>query len=182
MKRKTNVLMLAEAGMMIALSVLLGYIELYRMPNGGSVSAGKMIPIIIYSIRWGLIPGITVGAIYGVLDFILKPFFFHPLQFLLDYPLAFGILGLAGLATTRIRNNGSYIQMILWTTLAVFGRLVFHVISGVVFFSEFAGAQNPIIYSLIYNATYLIPELVISLIVLIIIWKPLRKYIINSRW
>jgi Predicted membrane protein len=71
--------------------------------------------------------------------------------------------------------------MILWTTLAVFGRLISHVISGVVFFSEYAGNQNPIIYSFIYNATYLVPELIISLIVLIIIWKPLKKYIVNNR-
>jgi Predicted membrane protein len=101
MKRNSNVLMLAEGGMMIALSILLGYIEIYQMPNGGSVSAGKMIPIIIYSLRWGVIPGISVGAIYGILDFILKPYFFHPIQLLLDYPIAFGILGIAGFAKLR---------------------------------------------------------------------------------
>ncbi|TFZ39578.1 energy-coupled thiamine transporter ThiT [Soehngenia longivitae] len=181
MKRKTNVLMLAEGGMMIALSILLGYIEIYQMPNGGSVSAGKMIPIIIYSLRWGVLPGISVGAIYGILDFILKPFFFHPIQLLLDYPIAFGILGIAGFAKIRSDQKNGYFPMILWTTLAVLGRLISHVISGVVFFSEYAGSQNPIVYSFIYNATYLVPELIISLIVLIIIWKPLKNYIVNNR-
>ena len=57
---------------MIALSALLSYVRIYQAPNGGSVTAGSMIPIMIFAIRWGLGPGLAVGATYGLLDFILK--------------------------------------------------------------------------------------------------------------
>lgn len=175
-RKRSRVLMLTEGGMMVALSVLLSYIIIYQAPNGGSVSAGSMIPIMLFAIRWGIVPGMTVGAIYGVLDFLLKPYFFHPVQVLLDYPIAYGLLGLAGVAYILNNKNGnSYISLSLGVTLAVVGRLIAHVLSGVVFFSEYAGSQNAWLYSIIYNATYLIPELIISLVILLIIYKPLQK-------
>ncbi len=57
--------------MMIALSVLLAYLPpIYQAPNGGSVTAGSMIPLLVFAIRWGGIgPGFAVGATYGILDF-----------------------------------------------------------------------------------------------------------------
>ncbi|MGM0395811.1 MAG: energy-coupled thiamine transporter ThiT [Bacillota bacterium] len=178
-QKRSKVLMLTEGGMMIALSALLSYIRIYQAPNGGSVTAGSMIPIMIFAIRWGLLPGVAVGATYGMLDFILKPYFVHPLQLLLDYPLAFGSLGLAGIAyyLTKKKKSSGYGPVILGVTIAITGRLVAHVLSGVVFFAEYAGDQNPWIYSIIYNATYLVPELIISLVVLVIVWKPIQKFI-----
>ncbi len=178
-QKRSKVLMLTEGGMMIALSALLSYVRIYQAPNGGSVTAGSMIPIMIFAIRWGLGPGLAVGATYGLLDFILKPYFVHPLQLLLDYPLAFGSLGLAGIAYVLTKNKGKsgYGPVMLGVSLAIVGRLIFHVLSGVVFFAEYAGSQNPWIYSIAYNATYLVPELVISLIVMIIVWKPIQKFI-----
>ena len=176
---KSKVLMMTEGGMMIALTALLSYIRIYQAPNGGSVTAGSMIPIMIYAIRWGLIPGIAVGASYGILDFILKPYFVHPLQLILDYPIAYGALGLAGIAyyLKKEKNASGYAALIFGVSLAISGRLISHVLSGVVFFSEYAGNQNPWIYSIAYNATYLIPELIISLLVLIVIWKPVQRII-----
>ncbi|WP_422485181.1 energy-coupled thiamine transporter ThiT [Gudongella sp. DL1XJH-153] len=178
-QKRSKVLMLTEGGMMIALSALLSYVRIYQAPNGGSVTAGSMIPIMIFAIRWGLAPGVAVGVTYGMLDFILKPFFVHPLQLLLDYPFAFGSLGLAGIAyvlTTKKGKKG-YGSVLLGVSLAITGRLIFHVLSGVVFFAEYAGDQNPWIYSIIYNATYLIPELIISMIVMVLVWKPIQKFI-----
>lgn len=176
MNKKFNVRMITEGGMMIALSVLLSYIKIYTLPNGGSVTAGSMIPLMIFAIRWGIGPGMIVGASYGILDFILKPYFYHPLQFLLDYPLAFGLLGLAGIGYISNRNNRLG-KLILGVTLGISGRMLSHVLSGVVFFAEYAGDQNPWIYSIGYNMTYLLPELIISLLVLMLIWKPLRRSI-----
>ena len=177
MEKKNKVRMMTEGGIMIALSVLLSNIIIYQAPNGGSVSAGSMVPLLIFSLRWGVIPGILVGGLYGVLDFIIKPYFYHPLQFLLDYPIAFGLLGLAGLGYIyKERGNlNQYIMIIVGVGLGIFGRMISHVLSGVVFFAEFAGTQNPWIYSIIYNATYLIPEFIISVIILLLIWKPLRS-------
>ena len=179
MGKRWSIKMLAEGGMMIALSILLSQIKVYQAPNGGSVSAGSMIPIILFSIRWGLAPGLVLGASYGVLDFILKPYFYHPIQFILDYPLAYGLLGLAGIAY-YIKDKDSpkgYLSVFLSIVLAILGRMLSHVLAGVIFFAEYAGDKNPWIYSIGYNATYLIPELIITCIVIAMIWRPLRKTI-----
>ncbi|MFA5576970.1 MAG: energy-coupled thiamine transporter ThiT [Tissierellaceae bacterium] len=177
MNKGWNIRMLTEAGMMIALATILSYVKVYSAPMGGSVTAGSMIPIILFAIRWGLLPGLAIGGVYGILQFILEPYFYHPIQFILDYPLAFGLLGLAGIAY-YIRDKNTvigYFKVFLAVFLGILGRMVSHVLSGVVFFAEYAGTSNPWIYSLEYNAYYLLPELIISAIVIFIIWKPLQK-------
>lgn len=177
MKSKWSIKILTEGGMMIALATVLSYITVYKAPNGGSITAGSMIPIILFAIRWGLTPGVAVGATYGVLQFILKPEFYHPIQVVLDYPLAFGLLGLAGIVSS-IANKDSdkaYLNISFGVLLAMLGRMISHVLSGAIFFAEYAGDKNPWIYSIGYNATYLIPELIISCIVIAIIWKPLQN-------
>lgn len=176
MGKKFNIRMLTEGGMMLALAILLNSIKIYQAPNGGSISAGSMIPIMIFALRWGIGPGIAVGGVYGLMDFILKPYFYHPLQFLLDYIIAFAFLGLAGIGHNKDKHeNKGYASLVVGAVLAIGGRMLSHVLSGVVFFAEYAGDQNAWIYSIGYNATYLIPELIISIIVLILIWKPLNK-------
>jgi thiamine transporter len=138
-----------------------------------------MIPILLFAIKWGVGPGVLVGATYGILDFILKPYFYHPIQFLLDYPIAFGLLGLAGIGSKKNENNKykEYFSLILGIVLGIGGRMVSHVLSGVIFFSENAGDLNTWRYSIEYNATYLVPELIISIAVLVFIWKPLKRVI-----
>ncbi|HLR34231.1 MAG TPA: energy-coupled thiamine transporter ThiT [Tissierellales bacterium] len=176
--KKWSVNMLAEGGVMIALSVLLSYIIVYQAPHGGSVTAGSMIPIMFFAMRWGVGPGVFVGAIYGVLHFILKPYFYHPVQFLLDYPIAYGFLGMAGIATikkTKDMDGKDYFKVVFAVLLAIFGRMVSHLLSGIIFFAEYAGDQNPWIYSIIYNGQYLLPEFIISSIILVLLWKPLSR-------
>ncbi|MDR7856382.1 energy-coupled thiamine transporter ThiT [Tissierella sp.] len=182
MEKRWNVKMLTEGGMMIALSTILSYIKLYEAPMGGSVTAGSMIPIMLFAIRWGIVPGLAIGSTYGILQFILKPYFYHPIQFILDYPLAFGLLGLAGIAY-YIKDKSSlkgYANVFLAILIGILGRMLSHVLAGVVFFAEYAGDKNPWIYSMEYNAYYLIPELIISCFVVAIIWKPLQKAIITN--
>lgn len=177
MKKKWSVRMLTEGGVMIALSILLSYIKIYQSPQGGSVTAGSMIPIMFFAMRWGVGPGVFVGSIYGILHFILKPYFFHPVQVLLDYPVAYGFLGLAGIATIKNGKLDWEDRFLIFISilLAIGGRFVSHILSGVIFFAEYAGEQNPWIYSSIYNAGYLIPELIISSIILMLLWNPLSK-------
>ncbi|NLY85215.1 MAG: energy-coupled thiamine transporter ThiT [Tissierellia bacterium] len=177
MKKRLRVRILAEGGMMIALATILSYLKIYDAPMGGSVTAGSMIPIILFAIRWGIVPGLAIGACHGILQFILEPYFYHPIQFLLDYPLAFGLLGLAGIIFHFKEKDSfnKYIRIFLSIFLGIFGRMVCHVLSGVVFFAEYAGDKNPWIYSIQYNAFYLVPEFIISFIVIFIIWKPLQR-------
>ena len=177
MNKKLNVRMLTEGGMMIALATILSHFKVYEAPNGGSVTAGSMIPIILFAIRWGMAPGIAIGTTYGILQFILKPEFYYPMQVVLDYPVAFGLLGLAGIVSF-LKNDESihgYINVFIGVLLAIIGRMGSHVLSVAIFFAEYAGSKNPWIYSLGYNATYLIPELIISSIILVLLWKPLKR-------
>jgi thiamine transporter len=179
MSRKWNTKMLTEGGIMIALSILLSYIKVYEAPNGGSVTAGSMIPILFFAMRWGVGPGITVGAVFGILKCILKPWVIHPVQFLLDYPIAFGSLGLAGIFSINDKEMEAkdYLLLVLGVLLGIGGRFISSLLSGVVFYKQSAidAGMNPWIFSIIYNGTYLLPEFIISSIILSLLYKPLSK-------
>lgn len=153
---------LVEAGVAIALAVALSYVKVWKLPQGGSVTAGSMIPIIFVAFRWGPGVGISAGVVYGLLQFALEPFFVHPVQFLLDYPVAFGLLGVAGAFQRRPAAGAA---------AGVIGRFLSHLISGVVFFASYAGNQNVWVYSAIYNGSYLVPELVVSVLVMALLAK-----------
>jgi len=76
---------------------------------------------------------------------------------LLDYPIAFGLLGLAGFFQKR---------PFIGVTVGIIGRFVAHFLSGIIFFAIYAGEMNPVIYSAVYNGGYLLVELVISIYVI----------------
>ncbi len=178
--KKWSTRMLAEGGVMIALSLLLSRIKVYEAPQGGSVTAGSMIPIMFFAMRWGIGSGMFVGAVYGILKCILSPWIVHPVQFLLDYPIAFGLLGLAGIASmenSETMRGKDYFKVVLGVLLAICGRMISHLLAGVIFFKDAAleAGRNPWIHSIIYNSTYLIPEFIISSIILMLLWKPLSK-------
>ncbi|RKD34255.1 energy-coupled thiamine transporter ThiT [Thermohalobacter berrensis] len=175
MNKMINTKLIAEGGVMIGLATLLSLIKVYEAPFGGSVTAGSMIPIMIFAARWGMLQGILVGSIYGVLQFILKPYFYHPVQFLLDYPIAFGLLGLAGIINIKKKNKVNHLTLGIGILLAILGRFIAHLLSGVVFFYEYAGDMNPWLYSTLYNGSYLGIELIVSLIIILLIWKPVTK-------
>lgn len=147
------------------LGVVLSYAKLYTLPQGGSVALASL-PVLLVSLRSGPLTGAAAGSLLGLLKLLLGAHIFHPVQFLLDYPIAFAALGMAGL----LRNYPS------WGTL-VGGlcRGACHVVSGVVFFGSYAPPGTSIWrYSLGYNASYLLPELVIALLVLPAILRRLR--------
>jgi len=180
--KKQNTWMLVEAGMMIALSVILGeFVKLFKMPMGGSVSLGGMVPLFLFAFRWGGKQGMIAGAVYGMLDLIIGYSSMHPLAIILDYPLAFAMIGLAGFFK---KTPAGYIGGIL---TGVFGRFICHVASGVIFYASYAPeGQAPLIYSMLYNGTFLGPELVITVVLTLIILKfahlpePKRHDAINS--
>lgn len=168
--KKINVRMLAEAGAMIALALVLHMIKIFRMPQGGSVTLGSMVPILLFGIRWGKGWGGIVGCVFGLLNFILgNESVFHPLSFILDFLVPFALVGFfAGMF-----NNKGIKGIFLGTFLGFLGRFISHVLSGAIVFYEYAGNQNPWIYSIVYNGTYLLPELVISFILVVL----LKNYI-----
>jgi thiamine transporter len=164
--RDTSVL--TEAAIAVALSFVLGLFVLFKMPFGGSVSL-EMIPLILLSLRQGWKVGVVAGTAYGLLDLAIDPFVVHPLQLLLDYPLAFGVLGLAGLLKPTVRGA------VLGATVAVLARFFCHFLSGVVFFASYApDGWNPFLYSAAYNAAYLAPSLGIAIVVVVVLLKALE--------
>lgn len=168
---KMNTKALVEAGVMIALAYALSFVKIATLPQGGSVTAGSMIPILIYAYRWGPKNGFFAGLVYGTLQFILGPkWSFHPISILFDYSIAFAWLGLAG-----IYGKG-LVKGALGVTTAIGLRFVSHVISGVVVFASYAPeGTSPIIYSMIYNGSYLGVELIVSVLIFVMLYKPLQR-------
>ena len=157
--RDTRVL--TEAALAVALAFVLGLIKVFQMPFGGSISL-DMVPLILLALRQGIWVGIVAGAAYGLLDLAIEPFVVHPVQLVFDYPLAFGVLGLAGFFPPTVRGA------ILGTVVAVLARFLCHYVAGVALFtSTFPEGWNPLIYSAVYNAAYLVPSLVIALVVVV---------------
>lgn len=162
---------LAESAIFVSLSTALSLIVVYTLPQGGSITLASMVPLIWLALRRGPIVGITAGVLYGGIQFILLPYAYNPIQVLLDYPLAFGCLGLAGFFRK---------QPLAGTVIAVSGRFVMHFISGFAYFGPmFAPDINPYIYSAIYNGSYLIPEMAISVLAIFLLLrsKVLRVYL-----
>jgi len=161
MKIQTKIV--AEVVVSVALAYALNMIVMFRMPQGGSVTAVSMVPLLWLALRRGVRVGVIGGIIFGVVDMFPQPFVVHPVQFLLDYPLAFGALGLAGFFQTH---------PIAGVFSGIAGRFACHFIAGVVFFGMYAPeGMNPIVYSAIYNGSYLIVELVFSVTVMYILVK-----------
>ena len=156
--RNFDTRVLAEIAIAIALATVLSYIKIFSMPYGGSVTLGSMVPILLISFRRDVKVGVTTGVIYGLVQMFLDGWFYSPVGMLLDYPLAFGVLGLAGLFKK---------QPIIGVVLGMAGRFVCHFISGVVFFGMYAPeGMSPVIYSTAYNGGYMLPEIVISAILI----------------
>jgi thiamine transporter len=159
----TRTRLVVEAGLVIALAVVLNALTLWQMPQGGSVSL-VMLPILVYALRRGVWPGLAAGALYGVVDALLKPFVVHPAQFFLDYPLAYGLVGLAGVfsavwtrdAAAGRFGHGTVAAVVPGILLGTFARYAAHVVSGVVYFSEYAGDSPVLAYSLAYNSFVLV--------------------------
>jgi thiamine transporter len=154
---------LSEIVVIIALSTVLSYIKIYHLPQGGSITAGSMVPLLWLSLRRGAKIGLFASIVYGIVQLLVEPFVYHPVQVLLDYPLAFGALGLAGFFTS---------YALIGVAVGIFGRFVSHLLSGVIFFAEYAPeGMSPIVYSAIYNGSYLIGELIVSAVLTYIIIK-----------
>ena len=176
MKKNWTVKMLVEGGLCIALSFVLGYIKLFSMPQGGSVTAGEMIPIIIFALRHGSLPGIVVGALYGFVQMLFGGSIFHPVQAILDYPVAFGVLGLAGLFSSAFEKTKSIGPVIKGASLGIVLRMIAHTLTGAIFFASYAPeGQNPWAYSIIYNASYLVVEFAITIVIIYLLRNVITK-------
>ena len=151
--------MLAVGAMCIALSSVLSCVKLFSMPSGGSVTAASMLPIMLFAFVYGPVPGLTVGLVHGLLQFLLGGWFLNVWQMLLEYPIAFGVLGLAGL-TWKMKNQR--LGLAIGVVIACAARWFCATLAGIVFWGDFTnGTWAAITYSIGYNASYMVPECII---------------------
>lgn len=156
--------MLINVALMLALTIVLHQLRIFHMPQGGSVTLGAMVPLLFLTYRYGAGIGCLAGFLYGMINLMQDAFIVHPLQVLFDYPLPYMALAIAATVPGRIY---------LGAALAFTMRFLCHYISGVVFFGSYAPPDtSPYLYSLVFNATYLVPEAVICLLLLRILPVP----------
>lgn len=140
--------------------------------------------------RWGIKGGILSGFLLGLLQFILGfSQIYSPLQGIIDYGIAFSVLGLAGIFGSQVKNALADNKKGKWMIYAVFGvfigsvlRYFCHVAAGIVFFGEYAPAGQPVaIYSLVYNGTYMLPSFIVSAIIVILVIGAAPKKMIRGK-
>ncbi len=152
-KGRFDARLIAFAALSIALAMILNFISsilpLPKMPQGGSITIARLLPLIIFAYIYGFTPGCIVGAIYGILDFIMSPWFFAPMQFMLDYPIAFACVGFAGIQFFK-GKKGILWSLILGTIITGLARFTFSTVSGILYL----GATPA--FSLAYNSIILI--------------------------
>jgi len=162
---KIETRILAEAVVSIALAGVLYTVPFFQLPQGGRVTLASMVPIFFVALRRGPKVGILTGIVFGFVALVLDSFAFvvSPIQVALDYPLAFGALGLAGFFKK---------SPVLGVIVGVAGRFICHFISGLVFFAIYAPAgESPVIYSAVYNGSFLSVELLMSAVIIFILQK-----------
>ena len=160
-KGRNYTVKLTTTALLVALAMILDQIKLFEMPQGGSVTLFGTLPIIalgyLLGTRWGLLG----GAVTGFLNLIFGGYVIHPAQMILDYIIAYAVMGLSGLV--RSRKNG----LTKGYLLGVLCRYICAVLSGVIFFAEYAPENfNALTWSLWYNITYLAVEGVMTIIVI----------------
>jgi thiamine transporter len=149
-----RVLMLVEIGVMVAFAYVLMLFRVGRMPQGGSISL-QMLPIFVVALRWGGVPGMVAGLLFGSLKLMFDPFIVHPVQTLLDYPLAFAVIGVTGFLRDK---------PLAGIIAGGISRFFMHFLAGVVFFGNLAPeGVSAASYSFTYNMAYMGPEILIAL-------------------
>ncbi|MBO5976522.1 MAG: energy-coupled thiamine transporter ThiT [Oscillospiraceae bacterium] len=178
--KKQKLKIIAEGAILTALALVLSYI---KIPIGlgfggfcGSVDL-VMIPLIVYAVRRGCLPGLAAGLVFGTLKFFLAGGVAVNWQsMLLDYSLAYMFVGFAGVIP-QMRG-----RLPLAAFVGCAARFVIHYISGVTIYAQYMPEEfmnmtmiSPAIYSLLYNGTYMLPNTILAAIICALLKKPLEK-------
>lgn len=186
--KRSKTLFLVEVALFSALAfvfdLLANIFQLKIWAQGGSISIA-MVPVFLIAFRWGIKGGMLSGLLLGGLQVVSgQAYIAHPVQGLLDYFVAFIVLGLAGVFMKQIQhaiNEHSKSKVIAYvvagTLLGSALRYAAHVVAGIVFFGEYAPAGTPVaVYSLIYNGTYMLPAFILSAIFVSLLINTAPKY------
>ena len=181
---KTRIMV--ECGLMVALAMVLSFIPIFEMPMGGSITLCGMAPIVLISFWHGWKWGVLAGGANGVIQLILgiknvmvcKTVWAMIGCILLDYLIAFTVMGLCCVFAKRFRNRSVGIGV--GTAAAGLIRYACSFLSGILIWGEYAPEDMPVwLYSLTYNGSYMIPEIILTVIVVVIIMKkfPRRDFV-----
>lgn len=168
---------LTEGGIMVAAATALSYLKLFELPQGGSVCIG-MLPIFLYCVRWGLKDGLLCSLAYGILQLIFDgAYAWGWTSMLLDYVVAFTVLGFAGLFARQ--KYGVFVGTVVGCVL----RFIVHFISGVTIYRIYEPVElfnttfaNPYLYSAAYNGSYVAIDMALCLVIFALLYKPMKKY------
>ena len=163
---QTKTRALTEGALMVAAATALSYVKLLELPQGGSVCIG-MLPIFLYCARWGCKESFLASFAYGLLQLIFDgAYAWGPTSMLLDYVLAFGVLGVACLF--RKQKGGVFVG----TVVGCVCRFIVHFISGVTIYRIYEPTEvfnttftNPYLYSAVYNGSYVFIDMVLCLVI-----------------
>ncbi|MBE6778483.1 MAG: hypothetical protein E7541_03765 [Ruminococcaceae bacterium] len=170
MKENAKVLRLVEGALLLALATVLSLVKLVDLPYGGSITACSALPVLLIGYRHGTVYGLFAGTVYALIQLLVGmntlSYFTTPLSIvaviLLDYLLAFTVLGLGGLFRRRMDQTPALMLAALLTGIL---RYTCHVIAGC---TVWAGLSIPdsaaLVYSLAYNATYMVPEVLVTVL------------------
>ena len=176
--KHSRIRMICEAAVLMALAQILSYIKRYEFPNGGSIDCA-MVPIILFAVRYGAGWGTGVGLVYGAMQY----FFANGISIdwttiICDYFLAYALLGL-GAGLFHGQKYGVYAGTLCGGAL----RFLAHLAVGAIVWGqwmpdEFFGMTmtNPWFYSLLYNGSYMLPDIVICCVIFALLYRPLKKY------
>jgi thiamine transporter len=167
--KKNQTLILAECAIMLGLASVLSEIKIWKMPLEGSVTLLSMLPIVLISIKHGVGIGLPLAGLYSLIQVMLSKLVFFGWSltatavlgvFLLDYIIAFSVLGLAG--AFRKKGLPGWVAGICIVMLLRFSS---HFASGILIFGQWAPeGSTPFMHSLMYNGTYMLPELIFTLV------------------
>lgn len=189
MNSKRTTLIIAEISILAALALAFDYIAQVTTGSiyiyGGSISIA-MVPIMVISFRRGLLAGLTTGLIVGTIQVMWGGHVLQFFQYILDYPIPYMVVGSASIFTYLNKRKINYSTLIVGSIFAGLARYFSHFLAGVVFWSEYVPDEfkfgnknltgfNAYSWSIFYNALYMIPTIVVSVIVVAALYKYARN-------
>ncbi|MBQ9939959.1 MAG: energy-coupled thiamine transporter ThiT [Clostridia bacterium] len=195
---KKNLTHLTEGGICIAFATLLSIIEVFHLPYGGGITPASMLPVCIYAYRRGMPSGLMCSFVYGILQMLLgitqgvfkgADLYSTIGMVVIDYILAYSVLGFAGMFKGKFRTDS--LSLAMGCLVVTTARYILHILSGYIFFKSYAewffsqegfemggqilrifsGEALYWLYTAVYNGLYMIPEIIITVILSFVVGK-----------
>ena len=180
-KNMSRIHILVECALMVAIGTVLMMVKIFELPNGGSVTLVSMLPFIIVSFRhgtkWGMLTGLACALLQMLTGFYPPPagtVVAYVGMILLDYIIAFTMLGTANIFAKPFKNR--MIGVGVGTAAVCIIRFLCSFLSGfLIWGSIVTDGVGAVIYSLTYNASYMVPETILTAVVAVVLYKLVPK-------